>query len=341
MDRRQFLLASAALAAGCGRGPIPFGGGPQAPDSDAARIREDLQWQAENARVRSRDWVPPDAKRTVPPPFDFAAAVPELAARWRTAVLLHPRYSEEPPADGSKVGGTLLWPAAEPWPTCDAHPALRLVPVLQLRADAFPEVGFPPGKDLLQVLWCPREHERCWAKPSLFWRRRDAVDKPLAAMPVDEAAYPRYVPQQCRLFPERVIELPSPHELGPLLEKLDDWNRRERKFPGKQMESVVGEATPYLGWKVGGWPDWVQGPEVPVCECGRPMELLLTYGSEYKNVAQAPTQEHRLYAAGRKDWAAVENAANAPLVRFIGDGVQFTFVCRRCPGWPAETISQC
>src|SRR5438270_665952 len=83
-------------------------------------------------------------------------AVAELASRRRTAVLLHPRYSDEPPADGSKVGGTLLWPASEPWPTCDTHPGLRLVPVLQLRADEFPEVVFPPGKDLLQVLWCPR-----------------------------------------------------------------------------------------------------------------------------------------------------------------------------------------
>jgi hypothetical protein len=38
---------------------------------------------------------------------------------------------------------------------------------------------------------------------------------------------------------------------------------------------------------------------------------------------------------------AAENAANAPRVRFTGDGAQFTFICRRRPGWPIETISQC
>ena len=66
------------------------------------------------------------------------------------------------------------------------------------------------------------------------------------------------------------------------------------------------------------------------------------FGSECMNVLQAPTQEHHLYVhAGRRDLAATENAANAPLVRFIGEGAQFTFICRRCPGWPTETISQC
>jgi hypothetical protein len=167
------------------------------------------------------------------------------------------------------------------------------------------------------------------------------VKDPLSAMPEEPAAYPRYVPLPCRLFPERVAELPSRHELGPLLGKLDAWNEKERKFPGMRMEYVYCEATPCRGWKVGGWPNWVQAPKVPACECGRPMELLLSYGSEYMNVSQAPVQEHRLYQGGRRDYAAIENAANAPLVRFIGDGVQFTFVCRRCPGWPVEMISQC
>jgi hypothetical protein len=161
-------------------------------------------------------------------------------------------------------------------------------------------------------------------------------------MPAEQAAYPRYVPLPCRLFPERVTELPSRHELGPLLKKLDDWNERQRKFPGRKMESVYCEVTPYNGWKIGGWPSWVQGPEVPVCKCGGPTELLLSFGSECMNMFQAPTQEHHLYVhAGRRNLAATENAANAPLVRFIGEGVQLTFICRRCPGWPTETISQC
>jgi hypothetical protein len=167
--------------------------------TDAARIREDLEWRATITRVRDRDWVPPDARRTVPSTFDFTTALPELANKKRTLVLLHPRYSDEPPVDGSKVGGTFLWPKDEPWPVCDVDRALHLVPALQLRAEEFPEVGFPAGKDLLQVLWCPREHARCWAKPFLYWRKRDTVKDPLAEMPKDEAAYPRYVPPSALL----------------------------------------------------------------------------------------------------------------------------------------------
>jgi hypothetical protein len=168
------------------------------------------------------------------------------------------------------------------------------------------------------------------------------MQDPLAATPADPAAYPRYVPLPCRLFPERVTELPNRHELGPLLQKLDDWNKRVHQFPEKRMEYVYCEVTPYDGWKLGGWPNWIQGPEVPICRCGRPMELLLSFGSEYKNVSQAPVQEHHLYpAAGHRDHAAIEHAANAPLIRFIGDGEQFTFLCRHCPEWPIEIISQC
>lgn len=342
MNRRQFLFVSSSLALGCGQGAVPFGGSPQAPNSDAERIREDLAWRAEIARIRDRDWIPPDARRTLSPVFDFTTAVPELAERKRAAVLLHPRYSDEPPRDGSKIGGTFLWPKDEPWPVCDVDRALHLVPVLQLRVDDFPEIGFPPGKDLLQVLWCPREHERCWAKPFLFWRQRQAVHDPLSEMPRDEMAYPRYVPLPCRLFPERVTELPSVHELGPLLEKLKEWNEREHKFPGKNMESEYAVATPQVGWKIGGWPHWLQAPRVPVCKCGQAMELLLSFGSEYKFAAKAPVQEAHLYTpTGKRDQARVENAANAPQIQFMDDGLQFTFICRHCPSWPVETISQC
>jgi hypothetical protein len=278
----------------------------------------------------------------VPATFDFTSAVPELAEKKRTAVLLHPRYSEEPEVDGSKLAGAFLWPSDASWPVCDVDPTLHLVPVLQLRAEDFPEIRFPPERDLLQVLWCPREHAQCWAKPFVFWRKRDAVKDSQSEIPRDATAYPRYVPLPCRLFPERATELPSAYDLGPLLKKLEEWNRIEQKFPGEEIESVYAQATPHMGWKVGGWPHWLQAPQVPVCKCGHSMELLLSFGSEYKHAAKAPTQERHLYTSnGKRDQAAVENAANAPQIRFIGDGLQFTFLCRRCPDWPVATISQC
>jgi hypothetical protein len=351
MNRRQFLLASACAAvAGCGPGPVPFGGSPQAPQNDADRIQDDLAWKASYPRVRNRDWVAPDAERRVPAlATDFVSAVPELADFARKAVLLHPRYSDEPSVDGSKLGGVFLWSATEDWPVCPNHPTLRLAPVLQLRADDFPEVEFRAGTDLLQLLWCPREHERCWARPVVFWRKRDAVDESLAVMPADATAYPRYIPHPCRLFSERVTDLPQwdasggaqADPLGLLLGKLDEWNSQTGKFPGQKMQNVYHESFPYGGWKLGGHATWVQGPEVPVCRAGHTMKLLLTCAGEFQTVPQAPVQERRLYAdPARRDLAAVENAVNAPRLRFPGDGIQFTFICRQCQDWPIETISQ-
>ncbi|URM91152.1 hypothetical protein LUW75_15505 [Streptomyces sp. MRC013] len=61
--------------------------------------------------------------RTTPArPVDVEALFPALAAHRRTATRLHPRRGE-PDVAGSSVGGPLLWPADEPWPTCTrVHP---------------------------------------------------------------------------------------------------------------------------------------------------------------------------------------------------------------------------
>ncbi|OIJ69777.1 hypothetical protein [Streptomyces mangrovisoli] len=58
--------------------------------------------------------------RTTPPrPVDVSAVFPELAPWARPAMRLHPRPGS-PSAEESSVGGPLLWPAAEPWPHCEA-----------------------------------------------------------------------------------------------------------------------------------------------------------------------------------------------------------------------------
>jgi hypothetical protein len=59
--------------------------------------------------------------RTTPPrPADVTALFPELAPLARAAVRLHPRAGKPTAADSS-IGGPLLWPAQEPWPTCPDH----------------------------------------------------------------------------------------------------------------------------------------------------------------------------------------------------------------------------
>ncbi|MEU1038662.1 hypothetical protein [Streptomyces sp. NPDC005907] len=57
-------------------------------------------------------------RRTTPPrPLDIEEHFPELAAHRGTTTRLHPRPGT-PDASMSSVGGTLLWPADEPWPVC-------------------------------------------------------------------------------------------------------------------------------------------------------------------------------------------------------------------------------
>lgn len=57
-------------------------------------------------------------QRTTPPrPLDVLAVIPELAEHAREATRLHPRRGT-PAASDSSIGGPLLWPADEPWPTC-------------------------------------------------------------------------------------------------------------------------------------------------------------------------------------------------------------------------------
>src|SRR5437660_5405135 len=102
--------------------------------------------------------VKPGDRRTTPPPsYDVSSLFPDLADKATTTIRLHPRYGDEPPMNASKLGGTFLWPMDEAWPVCPAH-EIPFVTVLQLRANDFPEMPFPPGSDLFQLLWCPREH---------------------------------------------------------------------------------------------------------------------------------------------------------------------------------------
>ena len=56
--------------------------------------------------------------RTTPPrPADLSTLFPDLAAHATPAIRLHPRHGAPGPSESS-VGGPLLWPASEPWPTC-------------------------------------------------------------------------------------------------------------------------------------------------------------------------------------------------------------------------------
>jgi hypothetical protein len=122
------------------------------------------------------------ATRTTSPPCrDVLEVLPGLAERALIAVRLHPRRGEEPARDATKMGGSFLWPADEPWPRCPQH-QLPYVGVFQLRAADFPEMEFFPGTDLFQLLWCPQDHEVI-IEPRVFWRAAGTILQPLADIP--------------------------------------------------------------------------------------------------------------------------------------------------------------
>jgi hypothetical protein len=320
MHRRTFLAAAAALAAGCfRRHPGP---GPAASADDLARITREREARDRHLELLQRFRVPPAAARTTPkPPADVLEAAPELKGLIKVAVRLHPRFSDEPAPDESKLGGRFYWPADEPWPTCEEH-GIPLVPVLQLRDDdAPPSVPFLPGSDLMQLLWCPRDH----LAPAVAWRKRADVAGPLADPPPTDHAFPGYVPVPCRVFPERVMEFP-PSGLLP--------DPVRAKVAGLDGHDELLAACP--GTKAGGWP-WGATKEQPTAcaHCRRPTDFLVGIGGPewtdrtWERWMPAEEQPRRSPEAdrgyGRAHGLNVEKPVNV-------------YVCRRCDDWPVQVV---
>ncbi|MEU8777150.1 hypothetical protein [Streptomyces sp. NPDC048606] len=217
-------------------------------------------------------------------------ALPELAPYAREAALLHPERAE---ADrrNSSIGGPLLWPSDEPWPECSlpdesgppGGPSVAMVPVAQIHRTDAPGPWWPPGIDLLQILWCPNAH---WDPPrrqadlspvlEVRWRRAADVTEVLAEAPApsryDEDGY---LPRPCSLAVEPVTDFPFreelPAELRPRLEEL----LRETGDGGDAVTRLAG-------WKLGGRPTWhLTHPTAFSCDaCGTKMTLLFTVASD-------------------------------------------------------------
>ncbi|HBF80610.1 MAG TPA: hypothetical protein DD420_12010 [Streptomyces sp.] len=238
-------------------------------------------------RLQSR-WRPDDR----PPVF----TPEEEALKERNAAWLAARFDAGPPR-----------PAECPVPMLPvAQLFLRDIPLLQ-----------PPGQaDLLQILWCPYEHEPD-AKPStaLFWRTAAEVGDILATPPEPyEADYPGYVPEPCVLAPETITEYPNSLDLSPELQlALDDWDRWQAagidsyyaEYPREFYSTHLGNAP---GWKVGGWPPWGRTDPYPrycaVCEAQ--MVPLLTIASWEWDGDQGPS------------WAPLEDQAAAAASHYAG-----------------------
>jgi hypothetical protein len=295
-------------------------------------------------------------RTTHAPSHDVAAAFPELAARARRSVRLHPRLGPEPPIDATKLGGQMGWPRDAPWPRCalahDTYDAAAsfpqfvappddrpLVAVLQLRRDDMPEIEFAEGSDVLQLMWCPASHPELYA-PAVrveWWNAHDlALVDPPAPLPSPDGA--NYLPRPCSVHPEPVVEYPDIGDLDEFLAA------RVQVWEG-ELDDLDGPAYQYLfstapGTKVGGHPNWHQDPQWPTCAAGHEMDHLLTVSDSEFDGGTWPR------------WLPVEDAGvwDGPVqARFdvqgaigidLGMGSLYVFICRACADWPIAQVYQ-
>ncbi|MFC5890969.1 hypothetical protein RMN57_00540 [Kitasatospora sp. CM 4170] len=295
--------------------------------------------------------------RTTPPrPVDVTAVFPQLAPLARPAIRLHPRPGAPSPHDSS-VGGPLLWPTDEPWPHChdESHGPvadewhegpIAMVPVAQLYVRDVPLLRAPGQADVLQVLWCPFEHEPDYKPPTaLFWRTAAEVTDVLAAPPEPAAVeYDGYEPEPCTVAPERITEYPNPldldRELRQQLEGVRSW-----QAPGADdvcalapNDSYGNDLSMAPGWKVGGWPPWgLTDPIARFCTvCGAGMSPLLTIAS------------HEWDGSGHS-WVPYEDqslpldkpdVANPPRVHISRTNNLQLYVCPESPDHPHTSLIQ-
>ena len=296
--------------------------------------------------------------RTPPRPVDVAAEFPELAGQERPMVRLHPRRGQPGPRDSS-VGGPLLWPAAEPWPRCDAadrhatfapigtvdldgralhglardprHPATPVVAVAQLLTSDVAGLPCPPGTDTCQVLWCPRMHEPDYGpRVRVHWRTSaTALGAELAVAPPSDpdTTIDGFIPKPCSVSPERTIDYPAWWELtDDLRQRIEAWEQGS----GWTYASHLGAAP---GTKAGGWPQWVQDPEWPTCPRGHAMDHLLTVASwEYD-------------AESRRTWLPPGQPEGHEGMDDIGvtlgdAGDVYVFTCVACDDRPSASVLQ-
>jgi hypothetical protein len=215
-----------------------------------------------------------------------------------------------------------------------------LVAVAQLRAVDVADLCAPAGADLLQVLWCPNEHEDgggSWAPAVMLrWRRAAALSTVSSGPPApeDTASEPRYRPRPCVLHPEQVVEHPwwqdLPSDLG---RRVQAWDTEQDGVYHRQLSTAPG-------WKVGGFPPWPTTDPAPMyCQdCGCAMRHLLQLDSTEWGDAHRwrPHEEHELrpgtagYAAAREPTGVVAGRS----------GLYRLFYCPSCPGVPARADLQ-
>ncbi|XVU26897.1 hypothetical protein ACQPZJ_07575 [Actinoplanes sp. CA-054009] len=172
-------------------------------------------------------------------------------------------------------------------PHAAARGPIALVPVAQLYRRDVPGIDWPAGSDLLQVLWCPLDHETTGYNPrvELRWRRAADVGATPAEPPEPAVVNESYLVTPCAVRPEVIRE----HEYAPLLP--DDLRERAERWAEERGLDYDDDLSVAPGWKVGGFAGWWLSDwhAVDCAVCGSRMELLITAASSEDDGPRTPT----------------------------------------------------
>ncbi len=211
----------------------------------------------------------------------------------------------------------------------------------QLTAVDFPEIPFPEGTDLVQVLFCGMGHTE--PEPArVYWRRAADITEILAEPPlpdIEDWMYRELVPWPCTLDPERVSEYPWPEQLP------DDLRARLRAWQPEPHEwffpKVYEEVAMAPGCKVGGCMSF-SSTDMPRLECGTchaPLFMLLQiYSHEWDAYGQPesrwwPLEERHLVPRTSDFMASCQPIG-------FSDFRGGIFICADEPRHPAHFIAQ-
>ncbi len=279
---------------GTAKRPRPPGGWQSAGTTSCSRLVHESHRQL---IVRDRRVFSHSMPRSSQAPFiDLPAIIPEIRAFARRAVRLHPVPAKKGSLAACEVGGYFSVSKKQPWPTCSEHHC-PMVGIMELRA---PRKMLPVLKrygDLLQVFWCPEDHDPIYGPmPYLRWFAGRSTTRNTNAQWKQVHSGYGLVPRPCRLHPELITEYPDPHDLPKSIIRRIEGNAQitaigERFFPDHDDYGASAAYMAYKlalscapGTKLGGWGYWIQRSIRPTCRCGARMVLLLTVASREWNI---------------------------------------------------------
>jgi hypothetical protein len=197
----------------------------------------------------------------------------------------------------------------------------------------------------MQVTWCPFDHEdRFCPEVSIRWLKKDDAIASLPRNPAHARTDFEYVPNECAVFPERVVEYlhrwALPRDIADRLESAKELPLLARRSLPDSVDNPLGVYQVLLGsapgMKLLGHPDWVQDPEVPTCECGELMEFYLTIASWEWDGAS-----YRRWKPFEDPEPDSSKGADPTGLMFGDAGDVYVFICRNHAEWKVSRIMQC